>query len=310
MRLNQFISLFSKYSRRESDRLITQGAVKINHIKATQHTQIPFEILYYFVDSNIYNKNDGKVIESSIKDSKNIIESSKNLHKDSINKDSIKNKKQVPISKAQAIKNFRIFINGVELKYYKEMPFSAIIYHKPKGELVSRKDSKNRRLIFDSLDSKFAHFMPVGRLDYASEGLLILSDSKEVVTKLMQSSLPRTYIVKISGQITQKILNGLENGISVKSAVGGHSRSKITNMEIPKMEYKIIKNGNFSKLKVSLNEGKNREIRRFFAHFNAQVLDLKRVSYGFINLNALPCGKTRYFNKEEYKELKEFLKDK
>ncbi|MWV62617.1 pseudouridine synthase [Helicobacter saguini] len=255
---------------------------------------MPFEILYYFCGKKDFGLKDFGARDSKI-DSKD---------------SNISNKNNIKVieSKSQAIKNFRIFINNTELKYYKETPYTAIVYHKPKGELVSKKDSKNRRLIFDSLDSKFAHFMPVGRLDYASEGLLVLSDSKEVVSKLMESSLPRTYIVKIDCKITSKMLDGLENGVSLKDSRGGHSRTKISQMEIPKMEYKIIKNGNFSKLKLTLNEGKNREIRRFFAHFNANVLDLKRVSYGFINLNALPCGKSRYFNKEEYKDLKEFLK--
>ena len=66
----------------------------------------------------------------------------------------------------------------------------------------------------------------------------------------------------------------------------------------------------YSKLKVCINEGKNRELRRFFAHFRREVLDLKRVSYGFASLNALPCGKSRFFNKEEYKQLHQFMKQK
>lgn len=273
MRLNQFISLHSKYSRREADRLIIESKVKINHKVATLQTQIPPAILHYFTKDSI---------ESNTKH----------------------------YSKQDAIKDFRIFINNIELKYYKETPYTAIVYHKPKGELVSKKDSKNRRLIYDSLDSKFSHFMPVGRLDFASEGVLILSDSKEVVHKLMNSDLERTYIIKIDCKITQKMLDGLQNGIKITpkdSKKGAHFLSKINSLDIPPMRYSVIKSGNFSKLKVVLKEGKNRELRRFFAQFNANVLDLKRVSYGFINLNALPCGKTRYFSKEEYKALKEFL---
>ena len=67
---------------------------------------------------------------------------------------------------------------------------------------------------------------------------------------------------------------------------------------------------NYSKLKVCITEGKNRELRRFFAHFGREVLDLKRISYGFASLNALPCGKSRFFNKDEYKALHQFMKQK
>ena len=59
---------------------------------------------------------------------------------------------------------------------------------------------------------------------------------------------------------------------------------------------------------MAISEGKNRELRRFFAHFKSEVLNLKRLSYGWVSLNALPTGKTRYFNKKEYKLLKDFLR--
>ena len=65
---------------------------------------------------------------------------------------------------------------------------------------------------------------------------------------------------------------------------------------------RILKNDKkYSKLKVSITEGKNRELRRFFGAFGREVLDLRRIAYGFVNLNALPCGKKRYFTKEDTK---------
>ena len=208
------------------------------------------------------------------------------------------------------LKDFRIFIEGKELKYYKTKEYTAIVYHKPKGELVSKKDAFGRRLIYDSLDSKYSHFMPVGRLDFASEGLLILSDSKEVVRALMESNLSRTYIIKIDSKISPKMMAAMSEGLSLRDARGGaHKLSRIKAMDFAPMDFSIIKNGNISRLKVTLNEGKNRELRRFFAHFNANILDLRRVSFGFVNLNALPEGKTRFFTKEEYRDLKGFLRE-
>ena len=67
---------------------------------------------------------------------------------------------------------------------------------------------------------------------------------------------------------------------------------------------------NFSKLRVTITEGKNRELRRFFAHFEAKVLDLKRVAFGGIELNNLPENKTRYFTRREYDDVHKFMKRK
>ncbi len=77
----------------------------------------------------------------------------------------------------------------------------------------------------------------------------------------------------------------------------------------PFYAYRIQKNqGDYSILKIAIGEGKNREIRRFFAHFGAEVVDLKRLAYGGIELNNLPVGKTRYLTRGEYANLREFIK--
>lgn len=189
--------------------------------------------------------------------------------------------------------------------------FTAIVYNKPKGELVSKSDPRGRRTVFDSLEAEFKKFIPVGRLDYASEGVLILTDSSKVATALMDSDLVRTYNVKIKGDITRQLETAMLEGVELeRSKVGAHAKSAPVNMKIePFIGYKIVKNTpTFSKLSVKIAEGQNRELRRFFAHFKRDVVDLKRVGYGFINLNALPTGKTRYLNSAEYKELRDFIK--
>jgi len=207
--------------------------------------------------------------------------------------------------------NEKIYLNGKLLKENKE--FTVIKYNKPKGEIVSKKDDKNRKLIYHSLPSRFSHFIPIGRLDFASEGILLLTDSSTVANELMNSALPRVYNVKISGNITTGIIEAMKSGYFCKNAQkGAHKRSKITSMEFkPFKEYQIIKNSrNFSKLKITISEGKNREIRRFFGCFDKEVLDLNRVSFGWIELNALPKGKWKFLEKSEYKKLHQFLKDK
>ena len=245
MRLNKFISHHSTYSRREADKLIFDGKVKVN----------------------------GKIVKEP------------GFEVEEGDKVSINNK---PVKRSTK--------------------YTCIVYNKPKGELVTKKDDRGRKTIYDSMPKKFKHFLYVGRLDFNSEGLLILTDSPKVAEKLMNSNLPRVYKLRIKGHITEEMIKAMEEGIEVSK--GAHEKNNIKTLKLnPFLNYQIIKNGEkYSTLKVALNEGKNRELRRFFAHFGSEVLNLKRLSYGWVSLNALPLGKTRYFDKREYKLLKEFLK--
>jgi 23S rRNA pseudouridine2605 synthase len=187
---------------------------------------------------------------------------------------------------------------------------TVIVYNKPKGELVTKSDPRGRRTIYDSLESKFRHFIPVGRLDYTTEGLLLLTDASRVANLLMTSSLERVYKVKIKGPVTEPMEEGMRKGLTLDDAsAGAHELSTITSMEFaPFFAYQVIKNsGDYSTLKIAIGEGQNREIRRFFAHFNAEVADLKRLSFGGVELNNLPTGKTRFLERSEYVHLREFL---
>jgi 23S rRNA pseudouridine2605 synthase len=246
MRLNKFISHHTTFSRREADKLIFDGKVKVNKQVVT---------------------NPGYDVEDGDK----------------------------------------VFVNGKPVK--RSTKYTCIVYNKPRGELVTKKDPQGRKTIYDSLPKKFKHFIPVGRLDYASEGLLILTDSPKVAEALMKSDLPRVYKLRIKGDITEEMIKAMQEGVEV-GAEGAHKNSDIKKIKLkPFLSAQIIKNSpKYSTLKVAIGEGKNRELRRFFAHFGRDVLDLKRLSYGWVSLNALPTGKTRYFDKKEYKLLKEFLK--
>ena len=252
MRINQFLSHNTKFSRREADILVQSGRVKIW--------------------------------------------------------------RKVAVLSDKVGENDKVFVDSRQIK--PQSQYTIIAYNKPKGELVSRKDDRGRRVIFDSLEAKFAHFTPVGRLDFASSGLLILSDSVKIATALTKSDLVRIYNVKVSGKITDstlsKILDSAQNGLSVADArAGGHKNSKIMGMDFaPFAFFEIVRTGGgYTKIKVGIKEGRNRELRRFFAHFGLEVVDLERVSFGFIHLNALPCGKSRFLNKKEYKKVREFLKE-
>ena len=250
-RLNKFLSHNSKYSRREADRLIQEGKVKVNGI----------------VVENLATK---VTIEDEVHINKTLIKEDKN-----------------------------------------KMP-TVIIYNKPKGEIVSKKDPQGRKTIYDSLDKRYQHFMSVGRLDYASEGLLLLSDSVKIVDALMHSNLERIYKIKVNGLIGPKVESAMMQGLELEDASDGAFKgSKIKSMTFaPFIGYSIQTNTeNFSKIKVSIVEGKNRELRRFFAHFGLDIMDLKRYEFGGISLNNLPTGKSRFLSKEEYKNLRSFLNE-
>lgn len=249
MRLNKYVAHHSTYSRREADRTIQLGYVKVNDV----------------VEKNpAYDVKEGR--------------------------DEVRLKGKLLSPNAM---------------------YTIIVYNKRKGELVTKTDPRGRKTIFDTLPHKFRHFTPVGRLDFASEGLLLLTDSSSVATALMQSDVERVYKIKIKGAITPAMETAMREGIYLEDASkGAHSHSKIKAMEFaPFSWYKIQKNrADYSILKVAITEGKNRELRRFFAHFDAEVVDLKRLAYGSIELDALPDGKSRYLDRKEYGDIKDFLK--
>ena len=203
-------------------------------------------------------------------------------------------------------------VNGRTVKIDNSRPSTVIVYNKQKGEIVSKNDPQGRRTIFDTLPKKFSHYLPIGRLDYASEGVLLLTDDVDIANELMHSNLERVYKIKIAGSVTPNMELAMQNGLNLDDATAGaYKNTDITSMEFaPFTRYLIQKNGhNFSTLKVAITEGKNRELRRFFAYFDTPIVDLKRVDFGGITLNALPSGKVRYLERKEYQNLRTFIKD-
>ncbi len=220
------------------------------------------------------------------------------------------NGKQVKDFSYQVQRDDKVILNDRVIKPKSMHEMTVIVYHKPKGELVTKKDPMGRKTIYDSLPKRFAHFVPVGRLDFASEGLLLLTDSPRAADVLMRSNLERVYNLKIRGSITPAMEKAMQSGMKIRGKKGAHEKSKIEEMEFaPFFAYQIIKNeSNYSKIRVAIGEGKNRELRRFFAHFEREVLDLHRISFGGISLNNLPKGKTRFLTQREYDDLHAFIK--
>ena len=210
----------------------------------------------------------------------------------------------------ELIKNGKVSINGRYIG--KKKDFSVIVYNKQKGELVTNKDDRGRRTIFDNLPRGFSKFVSIGRLDFASEGLLLLTDAPAIASALMQSDIERMYYLKVKGEVGSNVIEAMQNGLIAQDATkGAHPKSEITSMEFkPFLAYKILgSSGGYTKLKVIINEGKNRELRRFFGYFDLEVMDLKRVSFGRVDLGMLKSGKWRYLSTQEYDDLRDFLKE-
>jgi 23S rRNA pseudouridine2605 synthase len=205
-------------------------------------------------------------------------------------------------------RNANVMISGN--KIVPNDQFTVIVYNKPRGELVTKKDPQGRKTIYDSLAKQYRHYIPVGRLDFASEGLLLLTDASRVATALMTSKMERVYKIKIKGPVTDAMKVAMGEGLELEDAsAGAHEYAPEGPMSFaPFYAYQVQKDqGDYSILKVAIGEGQNRELRRFFAHFGAEIVDLKRLSFGGIELNNLPTGKVRFLERSEYSNLREFL---
>ena len=162
-----------------------------------------------------------------------------------------------------------------------EKKVNLILFHKPKGCITSRSDEKNRSIVYNYLPKKFIHYHYIGRLDYNSEGLLLLTDSTAYKRKLEspKSNIKRVYVVNVIGSF---------NDLKLKSL-----NQKIYAAKIYKNPHVSLTHSNKNKhtLRFELTEGKNREIRNICEIFNLKVEKLKRISFGQYKVKSIPLAK-------------------
>lgn len=154
-------------------------------------------------------------------------------------------------------------------------------YHKPAGLVTSHRDPEGRPTVFASLPSHLPRVVSVGRLDINSEGLLLLTNDGELARRL---ELPaqgwvRRYRVRVHGDVTQKDLDRLANGTTIEGVRYGPVTAELERTK-----------GHNSWATVSLQEGKNREVKRLMEHLGLKVARLIRVSFGPFHLGHLPEG--------------------
>lgn len=154
-------------------------------------------------------------------------------------------------------------------------------YHKPKGLVTTHKDEKGRPTVFDSLPQDKGRLISVGRLDLNSEGLLLLTNDGELARhlELPSTGWSRIYKVRAFGRLFDKHIEELQKGITIDGVSYAPAFVKITG----------VQGRNFWS-EVTLREGKNREIRKLFSHFDCEVNRLIRTSYGAFHLGSLKEG--------------------
>jgi 23S rRNA pseudouridine2605 synthase len=189
-----------------------------------------------------------------------------------------------------------IVVDGKPLR--RAEPFVYFLLHKPKGYVTTVSDPEGRPTVMELLGSTRERIYPVGRLDYASEGLLLMTNDGALAQKLSKagSHIPKTYLVKVSGKPNQQAIQRLRNGITIP--LGDGRRVKTSAAKIHLVEDAIN-----PWYEVVLIEGRNRQIRRMFQAVGFLVEKIKRVQLGPLTLD-VPPGKYRPLTKSEVFQLK------
>ena len=167
--------------------------------------------------------------------------------------------------------------------------------HKPRGYLSTSRDAMGRKTIFDLVDSKLNHLMIIGRLDYNSEGLIILTNNGDLkrYLELPKNRVERVYKVEIRGHLTKSNLSKIKKGLSLEGLNYQPIATRV-----------LESNSSHSWIEMVLTEGKNREIRKILASLNLNVVRLIRKRFGPFKLDNLKIGRSKKLQLEDYADLK------
>ncbi len=187
--------------------------------------------------------------------------------------------------------NEKILIDGEKLPAQEQT--RMWIYYKPNGLVTTHKDEHDRPTVFDNLPAGLPRVISIGRLDLNSEGLLLLTNSGELSRKLELPSngWSRRYKVKVHGKLDKNKLSSLEQGIEIDGIRYGSIKVEIESEQ-----------GTNAWLSVTLQEGKNREIRKVMKFIGLDVARLIRLSYGPFQLGSLKKGEVREIPQKVLKE--------
>lgn len=171
--------------------------------------------------------------------------------------------------------------------------------NKPKGVISSAKDDKDRTTVVDLVDSKYRLY-PIGRLDFDSSGLILLSNDGELTQKMLHPkfNIDKVYEVTINGLITREQIEKLEQGVYI-------DRQKTAPCSIKLIRTNENKKTSF--MEMTIHEGKNRQIRKMFETLGYKVIRLNRIKEANITLGKLQVGEYRKLKPIEVVKLKKYL---
>jgi 23S rRNA pseudouridine2605 synthase len=169
------------------------------------------------------------------------------------------------------------------------------LMNKPKGVICSVSDDRGRKTVMDLLPETAGRVFPVGRLDYETEGLLILTNDGETAYRLTHptTEVPKTYMARIEGTMAEKDLNRIRSGIELDGVMTKKCKAHI-----------VETNKAYTKVHVTITEGRNRQVRRMFEAIGRNVEFLKRISIGKLKLTGLNRGEVRKLTEDEILYLK------
>ncbi|MDO4415690.1 MAG: pseudouridine synthase [Erysipelotrichaceae bacterium] len=191
--------------------------------------------------------------------------------------------------------NDEIVVNGQPIRQENKVYY---LLNKPRRTICSVSDEKGRDTVLSCFEGVNERIYPIGRLDYDTSGLLLMTNDGEFANLMMHPRyhLPKTYHVTVSGVITDDMARILSNGIVIDD-------KKTLPCDVAVLERSVNKNRTV--LDITIYEGRNREIRKMMEYFHTEVTRLERIGYGFLDLGHLRQGEYRRLRMFEVKRLKE-----
>lgn len=170
-----------------------------------------------------------------------------------------------------------------------------ILYHKPAGEVTTVSDPEGRATVLDRFRDYPVRLYPVGRLDYDSEGLLLLTNDGDLTERMLHPSMEvdKVYLARVSYQVTPEEARKLASGVMVDGRKTARAKTKILSVQ-----------NLFTDMLITIHEGRNRQVRKMVEQIGHEVVMLRRIRFGPLKLGDLPRGQWRHLTKEELDELK------
>ena len=187
----------------------------------------------------------------------------------------------------------RVSVEGETVRPEAEKHYIA--YYKPIGEVTTVSDPEGRPTVMDKFRDYPVRLFPVGRLDFDSEGLLLLTNDGDLMNRLLHPSreVSKVYLVKASNELTEEDAARLRRGVMVDGKLTSPAKVRL-----------IRREPLYTDLRVTIHEGRNRQVRKMVEAVGHQVVHLKRVQFGPILLGDLPTGMWRKLTDEEIAKLK------